>query len=70
MAIGMRMYAMDNDGTMPTSSNIGLTWAANAPGWVCYFYPPGGGTSIEFNQTGVHEVPGPGRESPPRAAVR
>jgi prepilin-type processing-associated H-X9-DG protein len=49
MAMGMRMYAMDNDGTMPTSSDIGLVWSSSTPGWVSYFYPSGGGTSIEFN---------------------
>lgn len=48
IAMAMRMYALDNDGTMPTASDVGLPWSP-ALGWVAYFYPPGGGTNIEFN---------------------
>ncbi len=45
----MLMYAADNNGTMPTASDVGLQWSASSPGWVAYFYPAGNpGTDIEL----------------------
>jgi prepilin-type N-terminal cleavage/methylation domain-containing protein len=45
----MMMYAVDNTDMLPTSSNIGLAWASNQPGWISYFYPSGSsGTDIDF----------------------